>query len=254
MKTKTIIAALIFMTALTGLPLFSNPADADSLLRKVEQVINPEIYSSVMQISTQKPGQRDSEIGMNILYKEGSGSFIEMTEPARSRGIRMLELDSSLYLYNPKSNSRRPIRLSPEQSFQGTVFSNNDVSDPRYSDDYNAQLSGEELIDHPDFGKTQCLVLTAEAKTREAPYGKIVIWIHKEKLIPLKFDYYAKSGLLFKTMILKDYRQMAGDLRPATMHMDSLELEGAWSEVKIESMEALKDIPDSRFSTAALIR
>ncbi len=253
-KNLYIIPVLMIISILAVYPVFSNPVDPDTLLRKVEQIINPEIYSSVMQISTQKPGQRDSEIGMNVLYKEGAGSFIEMTSPARSRGIRMLEKDAGLYLFNPKSNSRRPIRLSPEQSFQGTVFSNNDVSDPKYTDDYSAQLSGEEILEHPDFGDVQCLILTAEAKTREAPYGKIVIWIHREKLIPLKFAYYAKSGLLFKTMILKDYRQMAGALRPATMHMDSLEIEGVWSEVKIESMEALTDIPDSRFSTAALIR
>ncbi|WP_394706901.1 outer membrane lipoprotein-sorting protein [Marispirochaeta sp.] len=55
-------------------------------------------------------------------------------------------------MYNPKSNSSRPLRLSPEQSFQGTVFSNNDVSDQQYTDDYKASLAGEEPLEHPDFG------------------------------------------------------------------------------------------------------
>ena len=252
---KITAAAFIFISLLSGgTALFAAPDNADSLLRMAEQVINPGIYSSELSITTEKPGQRSSTIGIKVLYKENSGSFIEMTEPARSRGIRFLERDTTLYLYNPKSNSRRPLRLSPEQSFQGTVFSNNDVSDPKYTDDYTAQISGEESLVHPDFGNSPCIVISAEAKTREAPYGKIRIWMHKEKLVPLKFEYYAKSGMLFKTMILKDYKQMAGALRPATMHMDSLEVEGSWSEVNISDMQALTDIPDSRFTTAALVR
>ncbi|WP_319561039.1 outer membrane lipoprotein-sorting protein [Marispirochaeta sp.] len=59
---------------------------------------------------------------------------------------------------------------------------------------------------------------------------------------------------MFKSMLLKEYRQMAGELRPAVMHMESYELEGAYSEVIINSLEALDDIPDSRFTTASLTR
>jgi outer membrane lipoprotein-sorting protein len=191
---------------------------------------------------------------METLYKEGTGSFIEMTAPARSRGLRFLEKGDSLYMYNPKSNSRRPLRLSPEQSFQGTVFSNNDVSDQQYTDDYSATLEDEIEIEHPDFGTLACRILNAVAKRPEAPYGRIEIYIDMANLRPLRFDYYAKSGMLFKSMLLKDYRQMAGKLRPGVMHMDSFELDGAWSEVIIESMEALDDIPDSRFTTASLTR
>ena len=207
-----------------------------------------------MTIVTSKPGRNDSSITMEVYYKKDTGTFIEMTAPARSRGLRFLEKQTSLYMYNPKSNSSRPLRLSPEQSFQGTVFSNNDVSDPTYTDDYRATVAGSESFEHPDAGTADCLILLAEASRKEAPYGKIRIWIEKESLRPLRFDYYAKSGLLFKSMILSDYKDLAGAQRPARMHMDSYEIEGAWSEIRIKSMEALPDMPDSRFTSAALTR
>ena len=248
---------LVFLTLIvvSAHPVLNaQTASADELLRLAEQIIFPSIYRVEMTITTVKPGQPESRISMEIFYKEGAGSFIEMTAPARSRGIRFLEKEASLSLYNPKSNSRRPLRLSPEQSFQGTVFSNNDVSNPQYTDDYEARMENSETIEHPDPGTVDCLVILAEAKRKEAPYGRIKIWIDKKELRPLRFDYYAKSGLLFKSMILSGYRQMAGKMRPSRMHMDSFEIDGAWSEVSIDSLEALDDIPDSRFSPAALTR
>ncbi|WP_020611903.1 outer membrane lipoprotein-sorting protein [Sediminispirochaeta bajacaliforniensis] len=246
---------LASLLALCGVStIFAQTPRAEELLHKTESIINPSIYRSEMSIRTVKPGERESIMAMEVFYKEDAGSFIEMTEPPRSRGLRFLEKETNLYMYNPKSNSRRPLRLSPEQSFQGTIFSNNDISDPKYTDDYSAHFSDGETIEHPDFGDVTCLVIIAEAKSRKAPYGSIKIWINAENLRPLRFDYYAKSGLLFKSMILSDYKDLAGDLRPALMHMDSYEIEGAYSEVVIHSMEALSDIPDSRFSTAALVR
>ncbi len=247
----------LLVLILGGFPLgsgFAQVPSADELLRMTEETINPAIYHSQMSITTVKPGQRESTLKMEVYYKENTGAFIEMTAPARSRGLRFLEKEETLYMFNPKSNSRRPLRLSPEQSFQGTVFSNNDVSDPKYTDDYRASIAGDDSFEHPEAGTVNCLIVLAEAKRKEAPYGKIRIWLRKDSLRPLRFDYYAKSGLLFKSMILSDYRELAGALRPARMRMDSYEIEGAWSEVVIDSMEALADIPDSRFSTAALTR
>lgn len=250
-KQAAILMSILFVILL---PAQAQTPRAEELLRMAERIIFPEVYRAEMRIETVIPGERENVLEMISEYEEGSGSFIEMTAPARSRGLRFLEKEESLYMFNPRSNSRRPLRLSGEQSFQGTVFSNNDVSDPQYTDDYEAELIGEETLDHPDFGSADCYLIEAAAKRPEAPYGRIKIWIRKEGLRPLRFDYFAKSGLLFKRMILKDFEEFAGDLRPRVMHMDSFEIEGAYSEVIIEEMEALEDLPDSRFTTQALLR
>jgi len=250
MKKWIIIGLLVSAFTAVG----AQTPTGDDLLRMTEQLLFPAIYHSTMTITTEKPGQQKSVMRMETWYKEGSGSFIEMTAPARSRGIRFLEKESSLYLFNPKSNSSRPLRLSPEQSFQGTVFSNNDLSDPRYTDNYTASIDGEKPLETADSGTVACLVVNAVAKNKTAPYGRIVVWIAKETMRPLRFDYYAKSGLLFKSMTLRDYKWIAGALRPCVMHMDSFEVKDSWSEVVIDSMEKLDDIPDSRFTTTALIR
>jgi hypothetical protein len=80
------------------------------------------------------------------------------------------------------------------------------------------------------------------------------MWIRRDDLIPLRMEYYARSGLLFKRMTLSGIRELAGARRPAVMRMESLQLENAYSEVEIRELEARPNLPDRRFTQASLTR
>ncbi|NBC28470.1 MAG: outer membrane lipoprotein-sorting protein, partial [Spirochaetes bacterium] len=185
---------------------------------------------------------------------DGVGTFIEITAPARSRGIRFLSKEENLWLYNPRSNSRRAIRLSPRDSFQGTLFSNHDVGDPQYTDDYEARQLQDEGINHPQMGAVETRVIEALPTTDEAPYGRIKMWLRAEDLIPVQMEYYARSGLLFKRMYLSNITELAGAHRPAVMRMESLQLQNAFSRVEILTLEERTDLSDRRFTEANLTR
>ena len=72
--------------------------------------------------------------------------------------------------------------------------------------------------------------------------------------LPLRMDYYARSGLLFKRMTLSGIKQSAGRLRPTVITMESFELEGTVSTVLFENMSVRRDLPDSLFTEASLTR
>lgn len=72
--------------------------------------------------------------------------------------------------------------------------------------------------------------------------------------MPVRMEYFAKSGLLFKRMVMLDFDELAGRLRPTRMRMESLEQEDAYSTVLISEMEIREDLPDRMFSQAALTR
>lgn len=254
---KTVITAALFTALFVGIAVFQLPAQqlsAEELLEKAERVIAPEKYYSKVSLHTEKPGERDKTMVMETYYKRGTGTYIEVIEPARSKGMRFLQKEENLWMFNPRSNSRRAIRLSPRESFQGSIFSNSDVGDPQYTDDYDTVYGEEEIINHPDGGETPCFVLIGTAKHPKAPYGKIKMWVEKETLIPLEIEYYAKSGLLFKKMTLSDIKQLAGRERPTRFRMESLEQKGAYSTMIIETMELRDDIPARMFSQHALTR
>ena len=157
-------------------------------------------------------------------------------------------------MYNPKAGSGNAIRLSPRSSFQGIVFSNNDVSDSRYSDDYDVTIRGHETLDVPELGNVPCIVLDGTAKHQRTAYARIVMWVRETDYLPLRMDYYAHSGLLFKRMTLSAIKHVAGRLRPTKITMESLELEGTVSTVLFEDMTVRNDLPDSMFTEASLTR
>jgi hypothetical protein len=224
------------------------------MLAHVEESLYPESFFMRATLETHRPDRRDSTMTMESYHKEGVGTFIEIVAPARSRGIRFLQKSGSLWLFNPKSGSRRAIRLSPREAFQGSVFSNNDVGDPTYVDDYTPSFAAPETIRHPTIGDVSCFVLVADAKHADAAYGRVKIWIRQRDLQPVVMEMYAKSGLRFKRMTLRDFQQMAGRLRASVMHMTSEIQEDTYSVVTVEQLERRDDLPDRMFQQSYLTR
>ena len=66
-------------------------------------------------------------------------------------------------------------------------------------------------------------------------------------------DYYAKSGLLFKTMMLQEVRHLAGRSRPTLMIMESRTEPGSQTMVTIAEMD-LRNNPPGLFSQGNLVR
>jgi outer membrane lipoprotein-sorting protein len=227
---------------------------AEAMLEEAESRIYPDNFFMRSRIETNRPDRRNSTLVLESYFKDEVGTFMEMLEPARSRGTRFLRKGDSLWMYNPKSRSRRAIRLSPRESFQGTVFSNNDVGDPDYADDYDVSYREQETIEHPQLGSTDCHVIEGIANAPTSPYGRIMMWVRKDDLMPVQMEYYAKSGLLFKRMTMLDIGELAGRQRPRRMRMESLEQEDAYSVVTIVEMEIRENLPDRMFSQAALTR
>lgn len=251
-----VTAALLAPATLAAQQL--SELSADELLRRADDTLFPESFTATMRMTTERPDRRTTEMLLDNRHLEGEGTLMEVEEPARSRGMRFLQKDEDLWMYNPRAGSRRAIRLSPRDSFQGSVFSNNDVSDPDYADDYTATLAGTETLDHPQLGEVQTTVVEATASHDESAYGRIMMWIwggeSGDRIIPLRFDYYSRSGLLFKRMFLSDIERLAGADRPRTMRMESLEEEGAVTTVRIEALEATDDLPPRIFNQQELTR
>ncbi len=228
--------------------------DPQSVLDQIEERLFPESFTATMRMYTDKPGQRPTEMVLDSSHREGAGTFMVVQAPSRSRGMRFLQKEDDLWMYNPRSGSRRAIRLSPRDSFQGSVFSNNDAGDPDYSDDYTAELIGRERLAHPELGSVDCWVVEATARHERATYGRIVMYATVEDLMPLFMEYYAKSGLLFKRMYLFELKRIAGAIRPTVWRMESLEQVGAYTLVTIEALEARDDLPGRLFNQAQLTR
>ena len=250
--------AVLCLAAVLGpvgiLSLSAEGLDPAEALKAADAAMYPPSFSMTATITTDRPGRDRSTMVMEISHRDGLGSFIEITAPARSRGTRVLQTADALYLYSPRAGSRSALRLSPRESFQGTAFSNNDVGDPSWANDYEAALAGSARIGSPDFGTVDAWVISGTALRHDVPYGSIRVYLKKDDLLPLKIEYNAKSGLLLKTMELSDYAAVAGRLRPRRMVMTAADGTGERSVVVIGGLRARDDLPDAMFNQAWLTR
>jgi hypothetical protein len=236
-----------------AVPVSAQPS-ADELLVRAENSVFPDSFRAEVLLVTREGDEITSEMELSLDYKHAVGSYMEILAPARSRGLRFLQIDDSLWMYNPRAAGGRALRLSPRDSFQGSAFSNRDFSDPEFADSYSVELAGSETIEHPDLGNVECWVLEATAEDDQLAYARVRLWITKEREILVRSHYFAKSGLLFKTAEYRDIEQIAGAERPTTVEMRDRQQTDRVSTMSITSLEAANDLPDRVFTQRHLTR
>lgn len=251
-KRRTLYALACGALLLSGFPGIAQ--SGEDLLARAELAMFPPSYHATMSMTVTRPGKPARSQDMEVFAKKDVGTLMRITAPERSAGLRFLERSGSLWMYSPRAGSGKAIRLSPKDAFQGTHFSNNDVSNPRFSDDYTSALAGREPLEVDGLGKVDCLVLEAKASRPSAPYGAIRMWLLPEDDIPVRIDYYAKSGLLYKRMTLTGFSQLAGRRRPTVFTMVETDEPGASTSLVLTSLESRGDLADSLFTESYLTR
>jgi outer membrane lipoprotein-sorting protein len=249
-RIALVLAAVLAAASVSGQDL----PDGKKLLAQIDEIRFPENFFMKVTLTTVSPGEADKVMALDNTHKKAFGSFLEIQAPARSKGTKMLTQEGTLWMFNPKSGSTKPLRLAPRDSFQGSSFSNSDVSKTSFVEDYAGTTEGEETLETAEFGTVKAWRLRADATNPEASYGHIVMWVREGDLLPIKFDYYAKSGLLFRQMVLSEYKVLAGRLRATKMEMTSLDKKGTKTVLHIDQMEVRNSIPDSLYNLTNLTK
>ena len=169
---------------------------------------------------------------MTIVYREGDErslvfeswstgteqSFLEFLEPARDAGSRFLRMDDNMWIFIPRVG--KSVRIQGHmlrQGLMGSDFSYGDASEnPSMVEDYEATIEREEVLDgRPTY------VLRLIARRRDLSYPSRLIWVDRERWIPLKEERFARSGKLLKSVLLSDVRQLGNNWYPFRIEMDN---------------------------------
>ena len=246
--------ALGLLLALVAAAVAAQQPSARELLESAEDTVFPDSFEATIVLTTTEDGEKVSELELDLQYKSGAGSYMEVVAPARSRGLRFLQSNENLWMYNPRAGGGRAIRLSPRASFQGSVFSNRDLSNPEFADDYDVALTRRQTIDHDERGEVETYRLEADARDEQQAYARVVLWVAISDRTLLRSHYFAKSGLLFKTAEYSGFRELAGANRPSVIEMVSQQNKGRKSTMEVTQLEATDDLPDRRFTQQYLTR
>ena len=110
-------------------------------------------------------------------------------------------------------------------------FSNSDVMDAEYSDDYYVIV--DKLI---EAGGRRLCVLRCGARSPQVTYHSILMTVELDTFIPEKFEYFTRSGLPLKSCIFTDRKQLAGRLRASRIEMRDATLSNSYSVISIDKM------------------
>lgn len=217
------------------------PKTAEEIVKVASATLFPENFTAKLKMGQNKPGAPETFSEL-ILYKKGNNQVrADYTAPASQAGQRVLRKDGQIWMFMP--DTKRPIKLSPKQSFGGSEFNNNDLMRLNLEQDYVPTIASE---------TDTHWVLDMKAKDRSVSYDVIKWTIEKKTLRSVRQEYYTLSGKLIKTLEFSEYKTYAGLERPSVFTMKSNLAEGVFSRMTYLEFAPGKTLPDSEFRSDAL--
>ncbi|MBU0701903.1 outer membrane lipoprotein-sorting protein [bacterium] len=217
---------------------------SEEILKKIDQIRAPgDTFVFDLKITYKKEGKEDIIQKFAVRVKDADKSLVKFTYPANNKGRLFLMVGNNMWIYIP--DTRRPIRISPQQRLLGQI-SNGDVARVVYSLDYNAKLLEKEKIAEREYIK-----LELTAKTKEATYSKILLWTDTENFEPQKAEFYTVSGKMLKTAFYKGYANVLGRKRPLIMEIHDELCKGEYSIIEYSNMK-VDDTPKAFFQKTYL--
>lgn len=210
---------------------------ADELVRRYDQVMSPRTFDGLLVMIAHRQDDTTRTYKFRALKSEDDKIRTWFFEPAAAKGQEMLRVGDNMWVYMP--NLKRALRLASRESFQGGDFNNGDVLRVNYQADYTAKL-----VDSED---PSLYTLDLTAKTKEAAYDRIKLWMTKDKQQPTKAEYYAASGKILRSAKFEDVKSFHGHERPAHITMRNELATKRYSELLMLDLKLNIDVPPQKF-------
>ena len=148
-------------------------------------------------------------LNMKTLEINGDGdkSLSVFSQPRDIKGTAFLSFTHALvpdeqWLYLPALKRVKRISSSNKSGpYLGSEYAFEDLTSFEISK-YKYKYLKDDTLD----GKA-CFVVELYPQYQHSGYTRQVVWIEKERYIPLKTDYYDRKNALLKTLVNKDYQQ-----------------------------------------------
>lgn len=195
---------------------------AADILQRCDEVRNPaESYEMTVEVLN-----HDGTSSRFQVYTKGNDTtLIKTIAPKRDVGRDLLMVGENMWAYVP--NLKRSVRVSLSQKLSGQA-ANGDIARMRWADDYEADL----LASSEDHWE-----LALKAKKKGLTYDRLKVWIKRKNFHPIKAHYLALSGKLLKSSEFKEFKPIAGRVRPTKMVIEDAHAKQRTSTIIIEHME-----------------
>lgn len=245
------VAAVIFLAAVLSSSVVTAADNPREILKRMESNMRGDSSYSEMTMETVRP-RYTREITMRSWTLGEDFALILVTSPARDQGTAFLKRDREIWHYQPRVD--RTIKMPPSmlsQSWMGSDFTNDDlVGAASLVDDYTHTLAGSETLDGHD-----CHIIEMiPSPENPVVYEKVVYWVSKEHLLPVKVENFDEYGERVNTVNFRDIRKIGGRMIPAVMEMIPEKEDNRKTVITTLRRDYNIDVSDGFFSIENLTR
>lgn len=250
MKLK-IVLGLMISILITG-AYAQDDEHAKDIVKKAHEITLGKTSKSSMTMEIVRP-EWSRSVSMQSWSMGTEYYIIYIMSPAREKGQVFLKRENNMWNWIPSIG--RMIKIPPSMmmsSWMGSDFNNDELmKESSLVKDYTHQLDGEETIDDYDCYK---IVLTP-LPSAPVVWGKVILWISKEKSFTLKSEFYDEDGKLVNIQTASKVKTFGDRELPSYMEMIPVNKEGHKTILTIESAEYnVKDINEKMFSQQMMKR
>jgi outer membrane lipoprotein-sorting protein len=227
---------LLLCLAVPSLARAGEPT-AGELLKRYDATMSPRTFDALVVMVAHRQDDTVRTYKFRVMKGQGDKIRIWFFEPASAKGQEMLRVDENMWVYMP--NLKRAVRIASRDSFQGGDFNNADALRVNYVADYEPKLA--------DGGDPALWLLDLTAKSKDAAYDRIKLWLRKADAQPAKAEYYAASGKMLRSMTFSDVKDFRGLKRPSHLVMKNELVQKRWSEMTWLDMKLDVDVPAQKF-------
>lgn len=251
MRARTFLGVsallLIAGTAVAGAPAPAEEPDAGEILRRAEEIRSPDLdYAVDFTLRSVNPDSawKERTARYTMIAHGKDHSIILMREPKQFYPATLLIMRNLYWMIFPRSE--KPIQLSARHVIHGDI-SNGDLARGNLLKHYEVRLDGEEKVN-----RERCWRLKLNRSSYAAHYLKIVYWVSKKKLRPVKFEYYGKTGKLLRTAYYEEYKKGPLGVRSMKIEVETHSRPGETTTMVFENLRAL-DASGLSFDVPGLI-
>jgi outer membrane lipoprotein-sorting protein len=258
MKTVTFIGLHIFLAVALPLARLSAQEDmtADQILEILTETMNPEQSQGIMTMTIVTSTGQERTFKYETFSKgQGEKSLMKYLEPQRVKGqtILMLNDANDIWTYFPKTKRIRKLAThAKKQKVEGSDFSYEDMgASNTFTEEYDAVRLNDEKKEGSECYKVE---LTRKPKS-SAGYSRVVMWVEKEKFVPLVIDYYHDDDpqLREKQLICSDIRLIDNIYTPFKCIMYN-KLDNTQTSMEIIEVDYDVDLSDDLFTEMGMQR
>lgn len=177
-------------------------------------------------------------------------SLFRILSPKKEKGMTTLRSENEIWNYLPKV--KRIIKIPSSMmssSWMGSHFTNDDlVKESRMADDYTFSIAAK-----AEQEGTIMIICIPKPKAAIV-WGKVVVTVREEDLMPVDIRYYDEDLNLARTMVFSDFQKMGDRTLPARLDMIPTDKPDESTVVIYEKINFNLPLRDDLFSLRSLQR